>query len=114
MSAFSVSRTVALLGLSVYTFGLGFGPIISAPLSEQYGRKVVYMVSAPIFMLFTIGAGFSSSIGSLIICRFFAGATGSACLAVGAGTIVDLFLPKERAIVSSMFLMAPFMGPSIG
>ncbi|RMZ67594.1 MFS multidrug resistance transporter [Pyrenophora seminiperda CCB06] len=56
---FHISRTTALLGLTLYTFGLAFGPIFTAPLSEGHGRKVVYLVSSPLFMLFTLGAGLS-------------------------------------------------------
>jgi MFS family permease len=114
MSYFHTERTTAIVGLTVYTLGLGLGPIISAPLSEKHGRKIVYMTSSPIFMLFTLGAGFSKSLASLIICRFLAGVTGSPALAVGAGTNADLFLPRQRAVVTSMFLMAPFLGPSLG
>ena len=39
---FDVSATVSLLGLSLYVLGLGFGPILAAPLSETFGRRVVY------------------------------------------------------------------------
>jgi MFS family permease len=88
--------------------------MLSAPFSEHYGRKIVYITSAPMFMLFTMGAGLAKSLGTLIVCRFFAGMTGSPALAVGAGTVADLFLPHQRAVVSSIFLMAPFMGPSLG
>ena len=114
MHNFHTSRTVAIVGVTVYTLGLGFGPIISAPLSERYGRRLVYMLSSPIFMLFVLGTGFSKSLASLIICRFLAGLTGSPALAIGAGTNADLFLPKDRAVVTSIFLMAPFLGPSLG
>ena len=114
MADFNISRTVALLGITVYTLGLGFGPIMSAPLSEKYGRKIVYVASSPVFMLFTLGAGFSKSFASLVVCRFFAGITGSPALAVGAGSNADLFLPHQRAKVTALFLMAPFMGPSLG
>ncbi|KAF2787092.1 MFS general substrate transporter [Melanomma pulvis-pyrius CBS 109.77] len=114
MQDFQIGRTTAIVGLTVYTLGLGFGPIISAPLSEKHGRKIVYLLSSPIFMLFTLGAGFSKNLASLIICRFLAGLTGSPALAVGAGTNADLFLPRQRAIVTSMFLMAPFLGPALG
>jgi MFS family permease len=114
MQSFHISRTAALIGLTVYTLGLAFGPVFSAPLSEKYGRKIVYIVSSPIFMLFTLGAGFSQSFASLVVCRFFAGLTGSPALAVGAGTMADVFLPRQRAVVSSLFLAAPFMGPSLG
>ena len=114
MRDFGVSRTVALLGITLYTLGIGLGPTITAPLSEGHGRRIVYLVSSPIFMLFTLGAGFSKSIYSLLICRFFAGITGSPALAVGSGTNADLFPPRQRAVVNSMFLAAPFAGPALG
>jgi len=114
MDSFNTSRTIALVGLTVYTLGLAFGPIMSAPLSETYGRKIVYLTSSPVFMLFTLGAGFSNSLASLIVCRFFAGLTGSPSLAVGAGSNADLFVPHQRAKVTALFLMAPFAGPSLG
>ncbi|KAF2110798.1 major facilitator superfamily domain-containing protein [Lophiotrema nucula] len=114
MHRFDVSRTTALLGLTVYVLGLAAGPVLSAPLSERHGRKIVYLISSPVFMLFTLGAGLSKSFASLVVCRWFAGLTGSPALAVGAGTSADLFLPQHRAVVTSAFLAAPFLGPSLG
>ncbi|KAB2103605.1 Polyamine transporter 4 [Alternaria gaisen] len=114
MRDFQVSRTAALVGVTLYTLGLAFGPIFTAPFSERQGRKPVYLFFFPIFMLFTLGAGFSKSYASLIICRFFAGLAGSPGLAVGAGTNADLYPPHKRALTTSLFLMAPFAGPSIG
>jgi MFS family permease len=114
MTAFSVSRTLALIPLTVYVLGLAFGPILSAPISEMYGRQIVYLTSPPIFMLFTLGAGFSQSLASLIVCRFFAGFFGSPALAVGAGTGADIFPPRVRAVTTSMFILAPFLGPALG
>jgi len=114
MADFNISRTAALVGITVYTMGLAFGPIFSAPLSEKYGRKPIYVFTSPIFMLFTLGAGFSNSFASLVVCRFFAGLTGSPALAVGAGSAADLFPPHKRAKISAVFIMAPFLGPSLG
>ncbi|OAL02054.1 MFS general substrate transporter [Phaeosphaeriaceae sp. SRC1lsM3a] len=114
MRDFNISRTVALLGLTFFTLGIGFGPMATAPLSEFYGRRIIYLVSSPIFMLFTLGAGFSKSFPSLVVCRFFAGFAGSPALAVGAGSNADLFPPRQRAVATSMFLAAPFAGPALG
>jgi MFS family permease len=106
---FHVSQTVALLGVTVYVIGLGFGPVFAAPMSETFGRLFVYRLSLPIAMLFTLGAGFSNDLGSLLVCRFFAGLTGSPVLSVGAGTNADLWPHKDRAKSTVWFLLAPFM-----
>lgn len=111
---FNVSSTVALLPLSLYVLGLAFGPVLAAPISETLGRRVVYLVSSPIAALFTLGAGFSNTFASLAITRFFAGFFGSPVLAVGAGTNVDTWAPVHRAVATSTFLLAPFLGPAIG
>ena len=38
---FGVSRVVAILPLTLYVLGLGFGPVIAAPISETYGREFI-------------------------------------------------------------------------
>ena len=98
MKEFHVSQTAALVGLSLYTVGLAFGPMLAAPLSETHGRLIVYRISLPLFMLFTLGSGFAKSFATLLVCRFLAGTTGSPILAVGAGTNADLFAPMRELL----------------
>ncbi|KAF1980828.1 MFS general substrate transporter [Aulographum hederae CBS 113979] len=109
-----VSTTVALLPYSFYVLGLAFGPILGSPLSETFGRKIVYMVAIPIFALFILGSGFSQSIGALTVTRFFAGVFGSPGLSVGSATIADVWGPTERCIPMTLYVATPFMGPSLG
>jgi MFS family permease len=65
-------------------------------------------------MLFTLGAGFSKSIASLLVCRFLAGLLGSPVLSVGAGSNADLWPQRSRANSVLFFLLAPFLGTAIG
>lgn len=114
MEQFGVSTTVAFLPLTFYVFALGFGPLLAAPISETYGRRVVYLVSAPLGAIFTVGAGFSTNIWTLCILRFFAGMTFSPALAIGAGTIADTHAPEVRAVPSGLYITSPFLGPALG
>ncbi|KAI5816441.1 major facilitator superfamily domain-containing protein [Pyronema omphalodes] len=111
---FHVSITTALLGLSMYVIGLGLGPMFSAPLSEVFGRKMVYFVNLPIFLLFTLGAGLSQNIQTLIICRAFAGIFGGPALAVSAGSFVDIWDLKTSGSAVTVQAFATFMGPALG
>ena len=111
---FHVSTTLALLPLTFYVFALGFGPLLGAPLSETYGRRVVFLLSAPLGAIFTVGAGLSHNIATLCVLRFFAGVGFSPALAIGAGTIADLFKLEDRAAPSGLFITMPFLGPAIG
>lgn len=113
-SEFNVSREIALLPFVFYLLGLSFGPILASPTSEQYGRKIVYMSSLPIFAAFTVGAGFSQGIVSLIVCRFFAGLFSSPGLSIGTGTISDIWPPEKRGAPMSIFIFMVQMGPALG
>ena len=115
MVEFNVSREIALLPLSLYTLGFTLGPVISAPLSELYGRRIIYWVSMVLLLIFIAMAGASTSITMLTIFRFFAGLGGSGALAVGAGTISDLWnMQAEGGRASLFYVMAPFLGPALG
>ena len=114
VKSLKVSTTVALLGLSLYVLGLAFGPMLAAPISETMGRRMVYFTSIPLASLFILGAGISQSFASFAVCRFFAGFFASPVLAVGVGTLSDLWLPVHRAVSTSAFLLAPFLGTAVG
>ncbi|RPB02671.1 MFS general substrate transporter [Choiromyces venosus 120613-1] len=113
---FGVSRTAAFLPLSLYSLGLAFGPVLGAPISETKGRRAVYLGTFPISLLFSVGAALSQNFGTLLVCRFFAGAFGSPTLALGAGTIADVWDLQESgaSTASAAVILAPFMGPIIG
>jgi MFS family permease len=111
MYKFDVSHTAALLPLSLFVLGLAIGPMLAAPISETLGRAIIYKFSMPLYMLFILGASFSRSFAGLLVCRTLAAMSGAPCLAVGAGTVADLFEPKRLAAPGALVVMAPFLGP---
>ena len=108
---YHVSHTVAILSLSLFVLGLAIGPMIAAPISETRGRAIVYKVSMPLYMLFCFGVGYSESLTTLLVCRTFAAIAGAPCLAVGAGTVADLYESRNMASGGVLVVMAPFLGP---
>ncbi|QIW96550.1 hypothetical protein AMS68_002068 [Peltaster fructicola] len=113
VTSFSVSQEVALLPFAFYILGLGFGPLLAAPCSETYGRRMVYLTSIPIFALFTLGAALSQDIASLVITRFFAGIFAGPNVVIGSATIADLYKPSDRAFPMTLYIATPFCGPAI-
>jgi MFS family permease len=115
---FQISREVALLGLSLFTFGLALGPLIAAPLSEVRGRLIVYQISLVFLLGFTAEAGCAQNIETLLICRFLAGTGGSAAMAVGAGTIADLWDgegdARDKGLAAIAFVLSGYLGPTLG
>ena len=86
MRQFKVSRNTALLPIVVYTLGFTLGPLIAAPISELYGRRIIYRTNLPMLVIFNAIAAASDNLTALILFRFLAGFGGSGVLAVGAGT----------------------------
>ncbi|PYI12663.1 MFS general substrate transporter [Aspergillus sclerotiicarbonarius CBS 121057] len=107
MDAMDCSSEVAILPLALYNLGMAFGPIVGAPLSETYGRKAVYIVTTPIFILFIVGAIVSKTISSLILCRFFAAVFGSSNVSNASATILDYTHDKDRGSVLAVYYAIP-------
>lgn len=115
MTEFNVSRTVALLSGTLYLVGLAFGPMFLAPLSEFIGRRWLYVVTSTSIIVFACGAGASHTYAGFLICRFLCGFFGSSGVAIGAGTIFDVWgSSTARGMASLLFIYGPFMGPSMG
>jgi multidrug resistance protein len=114
MVEMGISQELGLSGLTFYLLGLAFGPALSAPISELFGRRIVYVSSLPISMLFTMGVGLSSHIRSILVLRFFAGFFASPAMAVAGGTIADIWDFEMMGIAMAGFCLAPFMGPVLG
>ena len=45
----------ATLGLSLYALGFAFVPLVSAPLSEEFGRQPLYILSTLILAAMHLG-----------------------------------------------------------
>lgn len=104
---------VATLMTSLYVLGYAFGPIIWAPLSELYGRKLPILIGTFGFGVFSIGVAVAKDIQTVQICRFFSGLFGSCPLAVVAAVFSDMFNNKQRGISIAVFAATVFMGPEL-
>lgn len=108
------SNLIAAFVVSVYILGFAIGPLIVAPMSELYGRILLYNISNLLFVVFNIACALSNSMGMLIAFRLLAGCAGSAPLTLGGGTIADMFPPQQRAGAMAIWSMGPLLGPVIG
>ena len=75
---FHVGTEVSTLGLTFLLFGFGVGPMLWAPLSEVYGRKVAVLLPYFVAAIFSFGTATAKDIQTVLITRFFAGFFGSA------------------------------------
>lgn len=111
---FNVSQEVALLSITVFVVGFGVGPMAFAPLSEVYGRRVIYGSTLFIAVIFVIPCALAKNIATLIVCRTIDGIAFSAPMTLVGGTLADLWRNEERGVPMAAFSAAPFIGPALG
>lgn len=105
------STELITAGISLFVLGFATGPLIFAPLSEIYGRQIIFVVSFGAFTAFNAGCAGSQNTGTLLVLRFFAGAFGSSPLTNAGGVIADIFPASQRGLAMSLFALAPSFGP---
>ena len=131
MAQFQVGQEVALLGLVLFLLGYalhfegslsrkmltlgrnGFGPLLFAPVSEAFGRKV--SVLAPMFaaMIFAFASATAKDLQTLLITRFFAGVFASAPLSNVGGVLADIWPAEQRGAALLTYGIAVITGPLI-
>lgn len=110
----NASTITATFLLSIYILGFAFGPLLAAPMSEIYGRRLLYVAGNVLFAIFTMGVALSNSIGMLLAFRFLMGLAGSVPLTIGSGSIADMMPVEMRGRAMSAWAMGPLLGPCIG
>ena len=110
----SDSPELAAFVVSVYVLGFAAGPLLLAPLSELYGRNIVYHSCNVFFVGFLVGCALSPTLNALIVFRFFSGVFGSCALSNGGGTIADMIVQEKRGAAMAAFSIGPLLGPIIG
>ena len=92
-------------------------PIVGK-LSEQLGRKRVFLTGIILFLAGSALCGFSQDMTQLIAFRGFQGIGGGILTGTAFAVIADLFSPAERAkytgMVAAMFGLASIVGPLVG
>ncbi|KAH7313949.1 major facilitator superfamily domain-containing protein [Stachybotrys elegans] len=108
------SPELAAFIVSIFVLGSAFGPLVFAPMSEIYGRLIVYHIANVGFVAFMVACALAPSLESLIGFRFLAGFFGSCPITNGGASIADLVPPERRGAFMAGFAVGPLLGPVVG
>ncbi|KAK3997195.1 putative polyamine transporter [Cladorrhinum sp. PSN332] len=101
-----------VLPISVYLIGYVMGPILWAPLSEQFGRRTLTLCTFIIFALFTLATALAPAWTIFLVFRLLAGVFASAPIAIVPGIIADTCNdPRTRGRNMGLFFMTTVSGP---
>ncbi|KAE8360271.1 major facilitator superfamily domain-containing protein [Aspergillus caelatus] len=113
LSHFHVSGNIYQpLIVSIWELGEGVGSFVVGPLSEQYGRNIVYHGGNLLFILCSIAAALSQNISMLVAFRFMTGMAVTS-LTLAPSIIGDLFVQEERGTAMAVAIALPLIGPCV-
>ncbi|KAH6996032.1 major facilitator superfamily domain-containing protein [Ilyonectria sp. MPI-CAGE-AT-0026] len=111
---FHVSTQVATLGTTLYLFGFGLGPLLWAPLSEVYGRRIPVLTPMFIAICFSFATATAKDLQTIMLTRFWGAFFASAPMTNTGGVLGDLFSPAWRGVALAGYSMAIVCGPALG
>ncbi|OSD00382.1 MFS general substrate transporter [Trametes coccinea BRFM310] len=111
---FTFGSEVATLTIALFVAGYCVGPLVWGPLSEQIGRKPVFLISFLFYTGFLVGCALSPNTASILIFRFLSGTFAAAPLANSGAVMSDIWDADTRGKALALFTLAPFAGPTLG
>jgi multidrug resistance protein len=108
------SPTFATFVVSIFVLGFATGPLLLAPLSELYGRILIYHITNLLFLAFTVLCAVARNESMLLFFRYLSGFAGVATITIGSGTIADLMPREQRGTAVSVWSVGTILGPMVG
>ncbi|OTB07040.1 hypothetical protein M426DRAFT_54267 [Hypoxylon sp. CI-4A] len=105
------SSTIVNLTVALYMLAMSIFPLWWSSFSETLGRRNIYLSSFLLNVIFSLLSGLSVNVGMLIVFRILSGGAAASVQAVGAGSIADIWEPRERGRAMGYFYLGPLMGP---
>ncbi|WVQ94773.1 hypothetical protein IAU59_001855 [Kwoniella sp. CBS 9459] len=111
---FGVSRTTFIMQLTLPLLSIAFAPLLLAPLSEVFGRNMIYQVTSIINAILFIPQIWSKNHDGVLVCRFFQGIAQSVGNSMVGGTVADMFMHSGRGVAMGVFTLMIFLGQGVG
>lgn len=100
------SDTQMILPASMYLIGFVFGPLIFAPMSENYGRRPIIITGFALYIVTTLASAFVPEWGVFLFFRFLAGTFAAPPMSVVGGVLADVYGDKTERGRAMMFWSA--------
>lgn len=104
--------------ITMIFLGMGFGQLISGPLSDSLGRKPVIYLGFSVFTLSSLLCIYATSMEMMLVGRVLQGIGLSAPRTVSTAMVRDRFegdyMARIMSFVTVIFIIAPIVAPSFG
>jgi EmrB/QacA subfamily drug resistance transporter len=103
--------------ITIYALGQVIAMPMAGKISDMYGRKKVFAVSAAVFTLASLCCGFAPNMALLLVPRFIQALGGGAFMPSATGIVADHFgAERDRAVgmFTSILPVGGIIGPIVG
>lgn len=109
---YNVGTEVGTLAMSIYIFGNGLGPMLFAPVSELYGRKIGVLIPYMISAFFMLVIANVQSIAAIVVFRFISGVFAAAPIVTSGAAMADMWKAEHRAAALVLYAVCIVAGSS--
>ncbi|KAF4473141.1 Major facilitator superfamily domain, general substrate transporter [Fusarium agapanthi] len=108
------SSTVEVMTITMASLGFALGQLFIPPMSEVFGRMIIYRASSIFYLGFTAGCARSTNVAEFLVFRLLTGMAAASYMSTGGGTVADLLPKEERGVAMAIFTAGPLFGPVLG
>lgn len=106
------------LTVTIYQIMQAVSPLFFGDLSDQIGRRLVYMLTFTIYIAANIGLALQNNYAALMVLRALQSTGSSATVAIGSAVMADVTTSAERGgyitAVQASVMFAPALAPVLG
>ncbi|KAF9463619.1 major facilitator superfamily domain-containing protein [Collybia nuda] len=107
---FGIPPVIGTYQTSVAIGTAALGPLLFTPFANVYGRRPAYLLSILIGFVSAMGSALAKTYETMIVVRAINGFGPGAALALGVGTVVDVFYMHQRGRAMGFFTLTSTAG----
>jgi MFS family permease len=110
MAEFGItSRAQQVLPISIFILGYVLGPLFFGPISEQYGRRTIFVSTFSLLIIFTMACALAPNWPAFLVFRVLTGIFASSPIVVTGGLNADIYNdPITRGRAMALFMTVGF------
>ncbi|PNH48379.1 hypothetical protein VD0004_g7 [Verticillium dahliae] len=108
------SNIAMIAGITTFCIGFALSPMVLAPISEIYGRRIVLIPSGITYVAFQAVCSVMPNLAGMLIARLFVGIGGAVFSSVIGGIIADMWNKDTRNTPMALFSGSVLAGTGAG
>ncbi|KAI5306232.1 hypothetical protein KEM56_001744 [Ascosphaera pollenicola] len=111
---FNISMTQASYLTSIQILVLGVSPIVWKPISNRFGRRPIWLISALGSFAYNLGNAYAYSYATQVVVRVIGAMMISPAIAISSAVVTESYFATQRASKMGIWTLMVTLGPPTG